>query len=152
MGRIKHQHKNEDVGFQIAPMIDVVFVIMLFFMVKVGARKTETEIKSKLPGSAETSTSVSGLESLEETIVIDENGVISHNDETLDPGGVPGGDLVQLKDRMKRLAEQGKVSQSNVVVTVSTQPDTKYSRVADVLNSLQYAGIKNMTFSVNEEL
>ena len=92
MGRIKHEHKNEDIGFQIAPMIDVVFVIMLFFMVKVGARQTETEIKSKLPGSAETSTSVSGMESLEETIVIDENGVIAHNDEILEAGGKPNGD------------------------------------------------------------
>ena len=139
-------------GFQIAPMIDVVFVIMLFFMVKVGARQTETEIKSKLPGSAETATNVTGLESLEETIVIDENGQISHNDEMLDAGSVKDGDLVQLKERMKRLAEQGKADKTEVVVTVSTQPDTKYSRVVDVLNALQYAGIKNMTFSVSEEL
>jgi biopolymer transport protein ExbD len=152
MGRIKHEHKNEDIGFQIAPMIDVVFVIMLFFMVKVGARQTETEIKSKLPGSAETSTSVSGMESLEETIVIDENGVIAHNDEILEAGGKPNGDTDQLKERMKRLAEQGKADKSEVIVTVTTQPDTKYSRVADVLNALQSAGIKNMTFSVTEDL
>lgn len=152
MGRIKHENKNEDVGFQIAPMIDVVFVIMLFFMVKVGARQTETEIKSKLPGSAETSTSVEGLEPLEESIMIDQDGVISHNDEILDPGSVKDGDLAQLKDRMKRLAEQGKADKTPVIVTVSTQPDTKYSRVVNVLNSLQYAGITNMTFTVSEDL
>ena len=152
MGRIKHETKNEDVGFQIAPMIDVVFVIMLFFMVKVGARQTETEIKSKLPGSAETSTSVEGLEPLEESIMIDQDGVISHNDEILDPGSVKDGDLTQLKDRMKRLAEQGKADKTPVIVTVSTQPDTKYSRVVNVLNSLQYAGITNMTFTVSEDL
>lgn len=151
MGKIKHEHKNEDIGFQIAPMIDVVFVIMLFFMVKVGARQTETEIKSKLPGSAETSTSVQGLESLEETIAIDENGQIAHNDEILEGAGKANADLEQLKDRMKRLAEQGKADKTEVIVTVSTQPDTKYSRVVDVLNALQYAGIKNMTFTVAEE-
>lgn len=151
MGKIKHEHKNEDIGFQIAPMIDVVFVIMLFFMVKVGARQTETEIKSKLPGSAETATSVTGLESLEETIAIDENGQIAHNDEILEGAGASNADLTQLKDRMKRLAEQGKADKTEVIVTVSTQPDTKYSRVVDVLNALQYAGIKNMTFTVAEE-
>ena len=32
---------NPDVGFQIAPMIDVVFVIMLFFIVMAGAVKVE---------------------------------------------------------------------------------------------------------------
>ena len=152
MGRIKHETKNEDVGFQIAPMIDVVFVIMLFFMVKVGARQTETEIKSKLPGSAETSTSVEGLEPLEESIMIDQDGVISHNGEILEAGSVKDGDLVQLKDRMKRLAEQGRADKTPVIVTVSTQPDTKYSRVVNVLNSLQYAGITNMTFTVSEDL
>ena len=152
MGRIKHEAKNEDVGFQIAPLIDVVFVIMLFFMVKVGARQTETEIKSKLPGSAETSTSVDGLEPLEESIMIDQDGVISHNDEILEAGSVKDGDLTQLKDRMKRLAEQGKADKTPVIVTVSTQPDTKYSRVVNVLNSLQYAGITNMTFTVSEDL
>ena len=152
MGRIKHETKNEDVGFQIAPMIDVVFVIMLFFMVKVGSRQTETEIKSKLPGSAETSTSVDGLEPLEESIMIDQDGVISHNDEILEAGTVKDGDLTQLKDRMKRLAEQGRADKTPVIVTVSTQPDTKYSRVVNVLNSLQYAGITNMTFTVSEDL
>jgi len=41
-------------GFQIAPMIDVVFVIMLFFMVMAGAVKVEHELKTTLPGNAET--------------------------------------------------------------------------------------------------
>ncbi len=157
MSRIRSENKNEDIGFQIAPMIDVVFVIMLFFMVKVGARQVEKEIKSKLPGSAETSTSMSGMEALEETISIDQDGIISHNDEVLE--GMPnipeeqvnGADVKILKDRMKRLAEQGKADKTEVIVTVNTTPDTRYARVVHVLNALQYAGIKNMTFSVAEE-
>ena len=39
-----------NLGFQIAPMIDVVFVIMLFFMVMAGAVKVERELNTKLPG------------------------------------------------------------------------------------------------------
>jgi len=38
-------------GFQIAPMIDVVFVIMLFFMVMAGAVKVEHELKTTLPAT-----------------------------------------------------------------------------------------------------
>ena len=45
---------NGDVGFQIAPMIDVVFVIMLFFMVMAGAVKVEHELKTTLPGNVDT--------------------------------------------------------------------------------------------------
>ena len=43
--------ENINLGFQIAPMIDVVFVIMLFFMVMAGAVKVEHELKTALPGS-----------------------------------------------------------------------------------------------------
>lgn len=147
MGRIKHENKNEDVGFQIAPMIDVVFVIMLFFMVKAGDRQKETEIKSKLPGNADVSTALTS-EPMEETITIDEGGVIALNEDILDPGNVPNSDLKKLKDQMMRLAEQSKNTKVEPIVTVSTQPDTKYSRVVDVLNAIGHAGIKNMTFSV----
>lgn len=150
MGRIKHQHKLEDIGFQIAPMIDVVFVIMLFFMVKVGSRQTETEIKSKLPSVVETSGPVTGLDSLEETVEIDENGVLSHNQEILEQGGSSNADLAELKQRMKRLAEQGRADKTAVIVTINTQPDTKYSRVVDVMNALQYAGLRNVTFAAGE--
>ena len=51
------QNINEGTfGFQIAPMIDVVFVIMLFFMVMAGAVKVENELNTQLPGTASTST------------------------------------------------------------------------------------------------
>ena len=48
------QQPDANPGFQIAPMIDVVFVIMLFFMVMAGAVKVEHELKTTLPGNAET--------------------------------------------------------------------------------------------------
>ena len=44
---------QSDFGFQIAPMIDVVFVIMLFFMVMAGAIKVENHLVTNLPGRAD---------------------------------------------------------------------------------------------------
>ena len=76
---------NEDdgtMGFQIAPMVDVVFVIMLFFMVMAGAVKVENELSTKLPGSAESS---SATEFNDETIIsISDEGEVSLNDEPFD--------------------------------------------------------------------
>ena len=51
MKRHRDTHQDAEVGFQIAPMIDVVFVIMLFFMVQAGDRQVETELKMKLPST-----------------------------------------------------------------------------------------------------
>src|SRR5687767_13248788 len=42
--------EDGDVGFQIAPMVDVVFVLLLFFMAMAGTQKTELELSINLPG------------------------------------------------------------------------------------------------------
>ena len=38
-----------DIGFQIAPMVDVVFVLMLFFMAATGAQVLTKELHAQLP-------------------------------------------------------------------------------------------------------
>src|SRR4051812_3131792 len=49
-GSIKSE--DGDMGFQIAPMVDVVFVLMLFFMASVGQQIHEKELKVSLPSGA----------------------------------------------------------------------------------------------------
>jgi biopolymer transport protein ExbD len=46
------QQGNPDVGFQIAPMIDVVFVILVFFMSLAAQIRIEQILQTKLPGVA----------------------------------------------------------------------------------------------------
>ena len=46
--RLELNPNEGNLGFQIAPMIDVVFVIMLFFMVMAGAVKVENELNTQL--------------------------------------------------------------------------------------------------------
>ena len=69
------QEAQADAGFQIAPMIDVVFVIMLFFMVMAGAVKVEHELKTTLPGNAETAKETEMPDEI--TIGVAENGAIT---------------------------------------------------------------------------
>ena len=42
--------KEIHMGFQIAPMIDVVFVILLYFMLAAGTSKKDSALQSRLPG------------------------------------------------------------------------------------------------------
>src|SRR5687768_12948696 len=44
--------EDGDVGFQIAPMVDVVFVLMLFFMASAGSQIIENELNISLPSGA----------------------------------------------------------------------------------------------------
>ncbi len=41
--------EDGDMGFQIAPMVDVVFVLMLFFMASAGSQIVEKELTINLP-------------------------------------------------------------------------------------------------------
>ena len=131
-------------GFQIAPMIDVVFVIMLFFMVMAGQQQIENELNLKLPGTMDPKAPV---ETVEETqIRVLETGEILLND---DPVGDPGDSaLKNLAATMVRLAESSKVAGSKVVVTIMADEFAPYQRVIDVLNALAVARIANVTFEV----
>ncbi len=141
---------NEDdgtMGFQIAPMVDVVFVIMLFFMVMAGAVKVENELTTRLPGSAENS---SATEFNDETIIgISDEGEVTLNDEPFDTP--ESADLPQLRATLMRLKENADNAKQPAIVTINSEARAKYSRTIDVLNALAAAKITNVTFNVNEE-
>src|SRR5947208_16901117 len=99
MRRLELNTNEGNVGFQVAPMIDVVFVIMLFFMVMAGAVKVENELNTQLPGTAETSTSTDFVD--EQIITISDAGEVSLNDEPFD--SAKNQDLPQLKATLMRL-------------------------------------------------
>jgi biopolymer transport protein ExbD len=131
-------------GFQIAPMIDVVFVIMLFFMVMAGAAQMENGLNLKLPGIVPSDTPIS----VEETQVrISDMGEVLLNDE---PVGEPGDTkLVNLTATMMRLVESAKAAaETKIVVTIVADEFAPYQRVINVLNSLAIAKVQNVTFEV----
>jgi biopolymer transport protein ExbD len=134
-------------GFQIAPMIDVVFVIMLFFMVMAGAVKIENELNSQLPGVAETSASTDFVD--EQIIAISDMGEITLNDEPFDTP--QSKDLPQLKATLLRLKQNADAAKTPAVVTIISDEQAKYSRAIDVLDALAVAKIDNVTFTINEE-
>ena len=134
-------------GFQIAPMVDVVFVIMLFFMVMAGAVKVENELVTRLPGSVENSTAAEFTD--ETNIAISDDGAITLNEEDFD--SPTSTELPQLRATLMRLKENADNAKQPVVVTIVSDTHAKYSRTIDVLNALAAAKISNVTFTVSEE-
>lgn len=133
---------DTDLGFQIAPMIDVIFVIMLFFMTQAGQKQVETELKMKLP-TTEPSDDMSDTP-MEEQISIDEEGNIAHNEEPVDPR--------ELMQTFKTLKEQSKAEGGTpIIVTISSAPDTKWEKVATVMDAMYFAGIENVSFTVEDD-
>jgi len=147
MKRLEVNTNDGNVGFQIAPMIDVVFVIMLFFMVMAGAVKVEKELNSQLPGTAETSNATDFVD--EQIINIADDGAITLNDEPFD--SPTSHDLPQLKATLMRLKQNADAAKAPAIVTIISEPSAKYSRTVDVLDALAVAKIDNVTFTVSEE-
>ena len=136
-------------GFQIAPMIDVVFVIMLFFMVMAGAVKVENELNTTLPGSISESTSASNEFVDEITITIAENGEVALNDEPFD--SPTSHEMKQLRDTLMRLKQNAGNAHTPTVVTIVSEPQAKYHRTVAVLDALAAAKIDTVTFNVSDD-
>lgn len=140
-------HGDGNLGFQIAPMIDVVFVIMLFFMVMAGAVKVEKELNQKLPGTVDTTKSADFTD--EVIINISQDGEVLLNDEPMDPVGKR--DMPRLTAALMRLKQGGDAAKTPVLVTVISEPEARYARVVDTLDVLAVADITNVTFTLTEE-
>ncbi len=147
MKRMELNTNEGNVGFQIAPMIDVVFVIMLFFMVMAGQVKVEKEINSQLPGVSETSEPTDFVD--EQVINISEDGSVSLNDEPMDTP--TSTDLPTLKSTLMRLKQSSDAAKAPTIVTIVSEEQAKYSRTMDVLDALAVAKIENVSFTVNSD-
>jgi biopolymer transport protein ExbD len=145
--RYKKNPFDTEPGFQIAPMIDVVFVIMLFFMVMAGAVKVEKEINTKLPGTAETSEPTDFVD--EVVINISQEGEVTLNDETMD--SATSKQMPQLRATLMRAKEGSDAAKSQLMVTIASDPEARYSRAVDVLDALAAAQIENVSFTTDED-
>ena len=147
MKRVIIDPNEGSVGFQIAPMIDVVFVIMLFFMVMAGAVKVERELNCALPGTVETAKEVPFAD--EQVVQITARGDILLNEE---PMGVAGDKaLTNLRAVLMRVKANCDAAKTPAVVVIASEPKAKHGRTMDVLDALSEVGITSVSFNVTEE-
>jgi biopolymer transport protein ExbD len=141
------QNTNPDVGFQIAPMIDVVFVILVFFMSLAAQIRIEQILQTRLPGVAVAGSATEFVD--EQIIQVAESGEVSLNDELYD--SPDSRELPQLTNTLGQLRVSSDAAKTKLVVTVISAPESPYYRTIDVLNSLSSAGVSNVTFTTEEE-
>jgi len=139
----RKQSPEVHLGFQIAPMVDVVFVIMLFFMVLAGQVKVENAHNTKLPGTVQVENSDTPMPD-EIAIRIEEDGQVYLNEEPLDTPQIK--ELPELANSLSQLKQSSIASRSEVLVTIYANEQARYERVIEVLDALTRAKIANVTF------
>jgi biopolymer transport protein ExbD len=131
--------EDGDVGFQIAPMVDVVFVLMLFFMASAGMQVVEKELSISLPSGASAASSATPPTPIVVTIASD--GGVQVNGTAYDPP--TSTDLPLTRDHLKELMSFG----TKDPVIIQPAPDVRQERIVNVLNAAAAAGVKNLSFS-----
>lgn len=131
------------VEMQMGPMIDMVFLLLVFFMVTAKPVKQESDISLGLPGTVSAEETV---ELPDETrILIEDSGSVIVNDETM---GAPGdSELSKLVVMLKRFKQSADANKTDALVTLDAADGTNQQRIVDVLNACAKADIGGVTFS-----
>ena len=132
--------EDGDMGFQIAPMVDVVFVLMLFFMASAGSQIVERELNISLPSRPSGANTASQVV---EPIFIDvsADGQVTVNNRSF--GSPKDQKLQSLRDWLKNsIAQFGEDP-----VFIRPNSETRHERIIDILNAAAAAGVKRLSFS-----
>ena len=135
------------VEMQMGPMIDMVFLLLVFFMVTAKPIKQESDISLGLPGTVSAEEAVELPD--EQRIRIEDDGSIVLNDSVL--GARADSDLAELIATLKRFKESSDANKSEALVTLDAADGTNHQRIVDVLNACARADITGVTFSDSSE-
>jgi len=128
-------HIDEQPSLNLTPMIDIVFLLIIFFMVGTKFSELERKIGLQVPAVAEHG----ALSAAPEKKIVN---VFRDGNIELDDQPVTIGELTQ------RLAE-ARAQYPEVGVLVRGDADGRYQAVANVLNACKQAGISKLGVSVS---
>lgn len=125
--------KTENLGFQIAPMIDVIFILLSFFIASQIFSQWETEIDIKLP-TAQTGTTP---ERLPGEIIIN---ILKTGEPVVNGKTYTDETLMSLLDSIVEIWP-------GQPVLIRADTETNYGHVIDVLDLCRKADIWNISFA-----
>jgi biopolymer transport protein ExbD len=144
---IKRQRKRRridedgDPEFQVAPMVDVLLVLMLFFMAITSTEVLQKD-KNLTLAEAKHAKKPEGNKKNEIVINVGWDGINSVAQFSM--SGIPYASASAMQDSLSaRHAER-----PQAYVVIRADKDAQYSNIADVMNACATAGINTVTFAV----
>ena len=135
--KIPRRDQRGSVGFDMTPMIDIVFQLIIFFLVTGHLVKQETQMQLPLP------VATSGEEEIDDgaprvTVNVQSSGEISL-----------GAGAVNLAELTERLAERRAVAGTGLEVRIRSDRRVPYEAVEPIMRACTRVGIWNVTFAVH---
>lgn len=145
---IHHKKKPQPpAAFQIAPMIDVVFLLLIFFIVTSTLEKQEADISFQLPGVAEQSEPLDLPD--EQIIEIDATGQVIVNEYRYD--APTSSRLVELTAMLTRFKQASDANKVEAFVTIAPADDVSQQIVVRVMDACARAGIDSVNFALGDD-
>jgi len=135
--------KEEKVELQIAPLIDVVFLLLIYFMVTSSLVKKEADISFMLPAKVD---QIDPIDlPIEVTIEIAPDG-----DVMVEGVLFPRSDreLLSLATRLTEFRESADSAGSELIVNILPNDEVPHRRIVDVMNACAIANVKNTSFTM----
>jgi|SRR5690606_16617832 len=130
--------RRTPIGANMTPMIDVVFLLIIFFLVSSHLAKQEMRVPLDLPAAGQQLPLAGAGEWL--TINVQADGTISISGTA--------SDQQRLSERLQRHADQqGELA----AVRIRTDRSVPYAQIEPLLQAAADAGIAQLVFSVREE-
>ncbi len=145
---VKRQRKRRrvdtdgDPEFQVAPMVDVLLVLMLFFMAITSTEVLKKDKNLQLADAKNAKPAESKDHKNEIIVNVDWNGIDKVAQFSIDGVGYPSADALQGV-----LTSQHQQNPAAYVV-IRADKNTEYSNISDVMNVCANAGISTVTFAV----
>jgi biopolymer transport protein ExbD len=147
---IKRQRKRRridtdgDPEFQVAPMVDVLLVLMLFFMAITSTEVLKKDPNLQLADANHAKKPENNQHKDEITVNVHWNGLTSSAQFSLDGVSYPMANDPNLLGALAALHKQNPAS----YVVIRADRDTQYSNVSDLMSTCASAGISTVSFSV----
>jgi biopolymer transport protein ExbD len=141
--RRRKQRRASAVEMQMTPMIDMVFLLLVFFMVSAKPVQPERDIPMGLPGQVAQEEIVDLPD--EARVIIEPTGQVVLNEQNLDePADTSLPELRAVLTRFRLSAENAK---TEALVTLAPHDTVPHQRLVDVLNACAEAGIRGVTLA-----
>lgn len=129
---------------QIAPLIDVVFLLLIYFMVSAKLVATEKDLSFMLPAPSPPQNEL--VMPIEVLIEIGEGneGMVTINGMIYGQGGTGFNDL---KEQLMMYQSDANASDSELIVSILPEDAAKHNRIVQVMDACAQAKVKNVSFS-----
>ena len=145
MRRLKKKPQSKP-QIPIAPLIDAVFLLLIYFMVTSSLEKQEADISFELPGTVEQEEPLELPD--EQVIEIRENGQIVVNEYSYD--SPQSNRLIELQAMLTRLQESSLANKTVTQVTIAPAPKTRHAQIIKVMDAVAASGITGVNFSLED--